>query len=156
MVKRRQTERLYTDDEYDYLRCEIKQDKDMVKGTLFLDKYMKLAKVYALRFGHSTELVTGSINKYEYPNMSYDSRLEDIKYMCEFTVKNSLGGLTVEVVLFSVLQLEKGVYSTKPLGLFVDLPTLNILDSLAIKELQRVLTAAKTIDNVYKVINKGV
>ena len=45
MVKRRQQERLYTDDEYNYLRCDIKQDKDIIKGTLFFDKYMKVAKV---------------------------------------------------------------------------------------------------------------
>lgn len=155
MVKRRQQERLYTDDEHNYLRCDIKQDKDVIKGTLFFDKYMKVAKVYALRFGHETELVTTSIKKYEYPNMSYDSRIEDIKYMCEFTVRNSLGGLIIEVVLFSVLEVQKVVYSTKPLGLFVDLATLTILDNLAKKELQGVLKAAGTIDKVYKVINEG-
>ena len=156
MVKRRQVERKYTDDEYDYLRCEIKQDGEVVKGTVFFTKQMELAKVYALRFGHPTELVSGSTKEYTYPNMSYDSRLEDIRYMCEFVVENTLGGMTVEVVLFSVLELEKGVFSTKPLGLFVDLEVLKTLDALVVRALKKVLKEAKTIDKVYKVINNGV
>lgn len=154
MVKRRQVERIYTDDEYNYLRCDIKQDKGNVRGVLYLNNVLEFADVYALRFGHSTELVKCSINEYSYPNMSFDSRLEDIRYMCEFTVQNTLGGLKVDLVLFSVLALDKGTYSTKPLGLFVDKSTLDTMEHYTKSILKEVLTKAQSLDNVYKVINE--
>ena len=64
MVKRRQQERLYTDDEHNYLRCDIKQDKDIIKGTLFFDKYMKEFKAnYIVNTNEPYNSLTAALQK---------------------------------------------------------------------------------------------